>query len=91
MRKLILRDGLIKLFIWVKEDVLYFNENTTDYDDAVVIFNFSKNYVSNVDKEDKILIRYLGKNQLKTLVSFMNSTFIPNIMNETSWPDNVRK
>jgi hypothetical protein len=48
--------------------------------DVVLIYNFSKNFVSSVDKEDKILIRLLGKNHLKTLVTFMNSTFIPNII-----------
>lgn len=56
-----------------------------------LICNFSPNYVSSVDKEQKVLIELIGKNHLKTLVNFMNNTFIPNIIEERSWPDNVRK
>ena len=47
--------------------------------------------MSSVDKEQKVLIELIGKNHLKTLVNFMNNTFIPNIIEERSWPDNVRK
>lgn len=46
----------------------------------MLLYNFSKNYVSAVDKEEKILIRLIGKNHLKTLVNFMNTVFIPNIL-----------
>lgn len=57
----------------------------------VLIYNFSKNFVSIVDKEEKILIRLLEKNHLITLVDFMNHEFIPKIVEQTSWPENVRK
>lgn len=54
--------------------------------DVVFVYNFSKNFVSSVDKEDKIIVRGLSKNHLKVLVNFMNSTFIPNIIEQSSWP-----
>lgn len=84
---MILLDGSPKLFIWIENDKVHF-EDTCEKDDKDVclIYNFSKNFVSSVDKEDKILIRLLGKNHLKTLVAFMNSTFIPNIIEQNSWP-----
>jgi len=39
----------------------------------------------------KILIRLIQKNKLKSLLQFMNTVFIPSIMTESSWPDNVKK
>ena len=92
MRKLILLDGTPKLFIWITDDKVDFAETYKGMEkDAVLVYNFSKNYVSAVDKEEKILIRHVGKNHLKCLVNFMNNTFIPQIIKEKSWPDNVRK
>lgn len=84
---MILLDGSPKLFIWIENDKVHFEDSyEKDDKDVCLIYNFSKNFVSSVDKEDKILIRLLGKNHLKTLVAFMNSTFIPNIIEQNSWP-----
>ena len=41
--------------------------------------------------ESKVFVRRVEKNHLKSLVNFMNNTFIPSIMHENSWPDNVKK
>ena len=38
-----------------------------------------------------MIVRKIEKNHLKSLLSFMNNMFIPTIMNEKSWPDNVKK
>ena len=74
------------------EDKVEFSDTFKGGDrDIVLIYNFSKNYVSSADKEQKLLIRPIGKNHLKALVNFMNNTFIPQIVKEKSWPDNVRK
>jgi len=48
--------------------------------DTVLVFNFGKEPVSIFDIEKKILVRKIEKNHLKSLVSFMNSIFIPSIM-----------
>lgn len=81
VKKLVLLDGTPRLFIWIDGDKVHFEDHyQKDQKDVVLIYNFSKNFVSSVDKEDKILIRLLGKNHLKTLVTFMNATFIPNII-----------
>ena len=92
MRKLILLDESPKLFIWITDDHVHFSENYVGGEkDVVLVYNFSKNYVSGADKQDKVLIKHIGKNHLKSLVNFMNNTFIPQIIREKSWPDNVRK
>lgn len=56
-----------------------------------VIYNFSTDVLTAKDLEMKMLIRLVQKNRLKSLLTFMNSIFIPSIMNESSWPDNVKK
>ncbi len=56
-----------------------------------LIFNFGKDPVTSYDFERKVLIRKVEVNHLKSLVSFMNTIFIPSIMAENSWPDNVKK
>ena len=93
MRKILLLDGGNKLYVGIKDDVICYQNTFEEGEerDMVVIYNFSPNYVSSVDKEQKVLIELLGKNHLKCLVQFMNSTFIPTIIEEKSWPDNVRK
>lgn len=92
VRKLILLDGSPKLYVWVIDDKVDFADAYKGgHDNVVLIYNFSHNYVSSVDKEEKILIKLLAKNHLKALVNFMNNTFIPQIIKEKSWPDNVRK
>ena len=56
-----------------------------------VIYNFSTDILTLKDLDMKLLIRLIQKNKLKSLLIFMNSVFIPTIMNEGSWPDNVKK
>lgn len=56
-----------------------------------VIYNFSSGIVTLRELDMKILIRLVQKNRLKSLLTFMNTVFIPSIMNEASWPDNVKK
>lgn len=46
-----------------------------------LIFNFGREVVTAYDVENKILVRKVEKNHLKSLVSFMNTIFIPAIMN----------
>lgn len=92
VRRVLLLDGTNKIFVWIDDDVVFFKDAYVVGDkDVALIYNFSQNYVSSVDKAEKLLIRLIGKNHLKTLVDFMNLTFIPNIIEERSWPDNVRK
>lgn len=92
VRKVILLDGTNKLFAWIENDEIFFKDSYEGGEkDVVLICNFSPNYVTSVDKEQKMLIELIGRNHLKSLVNFMNSTFIPNIIEERSWPDNVRK
>jgi len=59
--------------------------------DTAMVFNFSKDTVSILDVDRKMLVRLVQKNHLKSLVNFMNTIFIPSIMDEGSWPDNVKK
>lgn len=56
-----------------------------------LFYNFAHDVVTQRDLEMKILIRLIQKNKLKSLLQFMNTVFIPSIMNESSWPDNVKK
>ncbi len=56
-----------------------------------LLYNFATDVVLVKDLEMKILIRLVQKNKLKSLLTFMNTVFIPSIMNESSWPDNVKK
>ena len=56
-----------------------------------LFYNFAHDVVTQRDLEMRILIRLIQKNKLKSLLQFMNTVFIPSIMNESSWPDNVKK
>ena len=56
-----------------------------------LFYNFAHDVVTQRDLEMKILIRLIQKNKLKSLLQFMNTVFIPSIMTESSWPDNVKK
>jgi dynein heavy chain len=82
-----------KLFVWICEDETKFSTEVPHEiaTDTAIIFNFSKDIVTAYDFERKILVRKIEKNHLKSLVGFMNTIFIPAIMNEGTWPDNVKK
>lgn len=59
--------------------------------EVAILYNFSMEILTVKDLEMKLLVRLMQKNKLKSLLSFMNTVFIPSIMNEESWPDNVKK
>jgi hypothetical protein len=47
-----------------------------------VIINFANHVVTTRDLDVKVLIKLIQKNRLKSLLTFMNTIFIPCIMNE---------
>ena len=78
--------------MWICDDKVYFETEVPKgiiYDTAV-IFKISKEELTELD-ESKIIVRKIEKNHLKSLLNFMNNIFIPTIMAEKSWPDNVKK
>ena len=82
----------LKLFVWISEDHVYFETEVPkgiSYDTAV-IFKVCKEELIELD-ESKLIVRKIEKNHLKSLLNFMNHMFIPTIMTEKSWPDNVKK
>ena len=93
MKRLCLLDEFgLKLFVWVCDDQVFFETEVPKgitYDTAV-IFKISKEELTELD-DSKILVRKIEKNHLKSLLNFMNNLFIPTIMAEKSWPDNVKK
>lgn len=94
IRKLCLAENLCsKLFVWIEsEEVRFSNEVPHEIiHDTALVFNLGKEPVKAFEVDRKVLVRPVQKNHLKSLVSFMNSAFIPSIMEEGSWPDNVRK
>jgi nucleoside diphosphate kinase len=82
----------LKLFVWVNQDKVCYDQEVPRgiTIDTAVIFKVTPEELISLD-ESKIIVRKIEKNHLKSLVGFMNSTFIPTIMNEKSWPDNVKK
>ena len=63
-----------KLFIWINgESVAWSREVPKEIiGDTALVFNFSNGPVSMVDMEQKIMVREVKKNHLKSLVLFMN-------------------
>ena len=82
----------LKIFIWVSEDQVFFDSEVPRgiAHDTAVIFKISKEELTELD-DSKLIVRKIEKNHLKSLLSFMNNMFIPTIMSEKSWPDNVKK
>ena len=93
MKRLCLLDDIgLKLFVWINQDQVFFD---TDVPrgitiDTAVIFKITREELTHLD-ESKIIVRKIEKNHLKSLLQFMNNMFIPTIMGEKSWPDNVKK
>lgn len=56
--------------------------DSTQETDMAVLYNFSTDIVTAKDLDMKLLIRLIQKNKLKSLLTFMNTVFIPSIMNE---------
>jgi len=81
------------LFVWIENDTLYSAKEMDPNKeiDFAMLYNFSSYVVTQRDLDMKILIRLVQKNKLKSLLIFMNRVFIPSIMNESSWPQNVKK
>ena len=93
IRRIILLKDDPKLFVWIENDKLYYSKeaDVSLQIDMAILYNFSTDIVTFRDLDMKILIRQIQKNKLKSLLNFMNTVFIPTIMNEDSWPDNVKK
>ena len=93
IRNIILLKEDPKLFVWIENDTLYSAKEMDPNKeiDFAMLYNFSSYVVTQRDLDMKILIRLVQKNKLKSLLIFMNRVFIPSIMNESSWPQNVKK
>lgn len=92
-RLCILEEAGLMLFISIEKDAVKFTPNVPleIKEDTAVVIKLTSECITQLDIETKILVRKIEKNHLKSLVSFMNNLFIPTIMAEKSWPDNVKK
>lgn len=77
-----MQNETFKLFVWLEGDETRWSSeipHRIEHETAVLL-NFGKQEIHSYDVETKMYVRRVEKNHLKSLVTFMNNTFIPSIM-----------